>query len=419
MSTPDWADFGRHHWERHPVCLGAEPPASLDELHRLAVAACAPFRAGTRFRALPDVRFRTDQGVLRAPGDLLPGEGDATVAAYQDRLAAALDGGGWLLTVTQPFHLDHLVWSRVRRAVEELWRETGRPLLPLTAQLTLGERHDVREELAEPSLHAELVWVLQGTLRARLWPEAAGSPPPGLADPDGDVAGARRLTAAEGQLVYWPAGHRAAFHHAGRCVTLRLRIPADPRLPTAEAKNLLTDAVQAGPDHDGTVPYLPFPPPAAEDGSVPRITELTAVMAAARRTAEDAGFLRTARVRHAARASAAGLEPPPAPRAGPAEAVTRGRHLRVSARVLRMPDGPRRAVWACNGHAFSLSGATADRLLTRLRPGAEICVDALCRELDAAENDAGVLALLGKLHALRAVEVVDGDQREGVVACRH
>lgn len=418
MSTPDWADFRRRHWERQPVCLDAEPPASLGELYELAVAACAPFRAGTRFRALPDVRFRTDQGVLRAPGDLLPGESDATVAEYQERLAAALDGG-WLLTVTQPFHLDHHVWTRVLRVVEGLWRETGRPLLPLTAQLTLGERHDVREELDEPALHANLVWVLHGTLHVRLWPEAAGTPPHELADPGSEVAGARKLTATDGGLMYWPAGHRAAVHHGGRCVTLRLRIPTDRRLPTAEAKNLLTDAVQAGPDYDGTVPFLPFPAPASEDGSVPQITELISVMAAARKAADDPRFLRGVRVRHAARASSAGLEPPPAPRAGKAEAVARGCHLRVSARILRMPDGPRRAVWACNGHAFSLSGEAADRVLARLRPGAEICVGSLCREVAAEGDDAGVLALLGKLHALRAVEVLDGDEREGATACRH
>ncbi|WP_255217465.1 hypothetical protein [Myxococcus sp. AM010] len=80
--APDWARFASRHWERTPtrLRLGA-PLISPEQAFQGLVSVSAPFRLGTRFRALPDVRFFADTARLRAPGTLLPGEKDADTTA--------------------------------------------------------------------------------------------------------------------------------------------------------------------------------------------------------------------------------------------------------------------------------------------------------------------------------------------------
>ncbi|NEE21482.1 hypothetical protein G3M58_85350, partial [Streptomyces sp. SID7499] len=101
-----------------------------DAVHPLNVASCAPFRAGTRFWVMPDVRFLLGDGWLRAPGTLLPDTTDPTLDDYLDRLEAEVPGQGYLLTVRQPLLLDHALWSAVRDTVSGLWRHVGWPNLP-------------------------------------------------------------------------------------------------------------------------------------------------------------------------------------------------------------------------------------------------------------------------------------------------
>ncbi|MFG3407054.1 hypothetical protein [Streptomyces sp. NPDC048142] len=404
----DWELFARRHWDRRPVRLRARPPVGLHEVHPLNVVSCAPFRAGTRFWVMPDVRFLLGDGWLRAPGALLPDTADATLDDYLDRLDADVPGQGYLLTVRQPLLLDHALWSAVRDTVGALWRQVGWPNLPVVAEVLTGDRFTQHAGATEAPTHAALTWVLRGRLDVRLWDERGGPPPADIADPDRDVPGARTLSAGAGELLYWPGDQRHVDTYRERCVALRLRIPVDRGLPFTALRDLLADLVHAGQDNDDTVPYFPFGPGTRiddRDGVLPRLTALGGEL----RTAVDGEQLRrTLRIRWAALRSAAGLEPIPVPREG--VTITRDTRFRRTGEIVRMPDGPAHEVWAVDGNVFTLPTAASDRVYAALGDGEETGADEVCRALAAGEddrNDRTVLALLDKLYRLRGIDVVE------------
>ena len=121
--TEGWAAVCARHWNESPVRTSCRGAIDLGRAFTAVIAASEPFRAGTRFRTLPDVRFFVEEGRLRAPGRLLPDANDATVDAYFDRLDHELTGRGYLLTVEQPLLLDFALWSQVRDRLDELWRD--------------------------------------------------------------------------------------------------------------------------------------------------------------------------------------------------------------------------------------------------------------------------------------------------------
>ncbi|PCG82134.1 hypothetical protein CIB93_31705 [Streptomyces sp. WZ.A104] len=404
----DWELFGQRHWDRSPARLPAEPPVALDRIHALTVESCAPFRAGTRFWVMPDVRFLVGDGRLRAPGALLPDTGDPTLDAYLDRLDADVSGQGYLLTVSQPLLLDHALWSAVRDAISGLWRQVGWPNLPLAAEVLIGDRFTQHTGAAERPTHAALTWVLRGRMDVRLWDERGGPPPEAIADPDRPVEGVRTLSAGAGELLYWPGDQRHVDTYGDRCVALRLRVPVDRGLPFTALRDLLADLVHRGQGNDETVPYFPFGAGTRiddEDGVLPRLTALGDEL----RTAVTGEQLhRTLRVRWAALRSAAGLEPIPVPREG--VGITRRTRFRRTSEVVRMPDGPRQEVWAVNGNVFTLPAAASDRAYAALGDGEETGADEVCRALGAGDEDRTertVLALLDKLYRLRGIDVVE------------
>lgn len=403
----DWVLFGQRHWDRRPVRLRARPPFGPDAVHPLNVASCAPFRAGTRFWVMPDVRFLLGDGWLRAPGALLPDTTDATLDDYLDRLDADVRGEGYLLTVRQPLLLDHALWAAVRDTVSGLWRQVGWPNLPLTAEVLTGDRFTQHAGATEDPTHAALTWVLRGRMDVRLWDEHDGPPPPEIADQDREVPGARALSAGAGELLYWPGGQRHVDTYRERCVALRLRIPVDRGLPFTALRDLLADLVHGGQGHDETVPYFPFGPGTRiddRDGVLPRLTALGDEL----RTAVDGEQLRrTLRIRWAALRSAAGLEPIPVPREG--VPMTRDTRFRRTGEIVRMPDGPAHEVWAVDGNVFTLPTAASDRVYAALGDGEETGAEDVCRALAAGDDDRNgrtVLALLDKLYRLRGIDVV-------------
>ena len=181
------------------------------------VEAARPFRAGTRFQALPDVRFLVDGGRIRAPGDLLPGPQDITAQRYGERLDHQMGGRGRLLVVEQPLILDHALWAQVRSLVAPLWERAGYPVLPVVTELVLGERITECDGPAHELRHSTLTWVLHGTVTAT--PRDAQAGP--------------TLTAGAGDLLHWPAGQprapdevfRAAVH-GSRSARLDGRMPS-------------------------------------------------------------------------------------------------------------------------------------------------------------------------------------------------
>lgn len=401
---PDWAHFGAHRWGREPALLPAPAVVAPERAHRALTEAAAPFRDGTRFRSLPDVRFRTDGGRLRAPGGLLPAAGDRTADGYLRRLRGELPGTGWLLVAEQPLALDPVLWSAVRDELALLWSRVGWPALPVMAELTMGDRRCVRDEgLALPAEEAVLTWVLSGTLEARLWPEERGEPPPSLGP---DTEGVRTFRVRAGQMVYWPAAFRSCEVHDEGCLTLRLRVPAGPRLAAGAVKNLLAGFLETGREKNGGVPVLPFPPPADKDGRVPVASHVEAVAQAVSAVLGGPRPARALRVQWAARRSAAGLEPAPLPRdEAELSAVTFGSRVRRVSEVVRVPDGPGHWVWAVNGHVFRVTGGAGDKVLRGLPRGTVTSVAELCRAVGAPEGGGTVLTLLRALYRLRGIEV--------------
>ncbi|MFD8594371.1 hypothetical protein ACFV1L_05170 [Kitasatospora sp. NPDC059646] len=397
MTATDWTELLARVWDKEPALLPAAAPADRAHLHRTIVAACEPFRAGTVFRTLPQVRLHTPLGWLGAPGRLLPDHADPDPAAYRARLRAEPPGtgtdAGFLLSVRQPLHTDWELWSAVRDALAGLWHRVGPPCLPVEAELTEGDAFTRLAGLAAPAEHAVLTWVLDGALEAELH------------ETDG---GTRLLRAGAGELLYWPEGSRWREHHLG-CTTLRISVPRARRLATGAVKDLLAETVGARLEYDGTVPCLPHPPPA--DRPLGLAGPPAAVGEAVRRAAGGADLPAALRTRWAAWRSSAGLDPVPEPRA--AVPVHPGQRLRVLREVVRVPDGPGRWIWAVNGHAFPIGGAAGERIAEQLRPGRGSTVAELCRAVGADERNAAVLALLRKLHTLRGIDLTDGGRTDG------
>ncbi|MFF2502741.1 hypothetical protein ACFVTY_05035 [Streptomyces sp. NPDC058067] len=381
-----WKRFTEAHWGREPAAVPFPPGLRPEQVYRAVAAACAPPGDTT-----PSVRFATPQGRLRTPGTMLPGPDDPTLDAYRDRLNHQLDGNGWLLSVHQPLWRDFALWARVRDLVSGLWQAVGRPALPVTAELAVGE-HCAGPDVPAPRPGSfVLTWVLDGTMTVRLWPEHTGTE--------------FQLTAGSGDLLYWPAGCRHLDHYADRCTTLRITVPARRPAALTHVRELIADRMQQDPAYTGAPGTLPFPPPAGSDGRIGAAEPVADTARLFARTAAGPELARELRTAWVARRSAAGLEPVPPPR--PAVPLAPGTRLRASAEIFRLPDGRGRAVWAANGHTLGVEGPAAERVRARLRSGAPFTVRDLGRS--TGMRDGVLLPLLSHLHRLRAVEPVNGD----------
>lgn len=395
MSGTAWDLFAARHWQRTPVVVpapGGPRAVDADRAYRTMVEAARPFRAGTRFQALPDVRFHVEDGRIRAPGDLLPGPRDTTAERYAERLDHRLAGRGRLFVVEQGLMLDPPLWARVRSLVTPLWERVGCPVLPVVAELVLGE--GISESDGSP--HSPLIWVLRGSLTAT--PRDSGP----------------TLDAGAGDLLHWPADRPHTLSFGPRTMALRLLVPRDPRLATASVTAVVAGLVHARRDQD-RVPYLPYPPvgPHAPDEpympDVPDVPELASTAELVREVTAAPRLGRLLSALWARRVSAAGLEP--APDARPPVRLSPDDRLRSASAVVRMPlDDEQTWLWAVDGHAFSLRGTLGERVLDRLRQGDTPTVRELCAVAGPGHDEA-VVALLEKLYTLRGVDV-DGRESD-------
>lgn len=388
MSAPiDWSGL-QAHWRRRACRLqGAAPALDAARAYALVRRAAEPFRAGTRFLALPDVRFYVDGGWMRAPGDLLPGAEDADAAGYVARVRARLDGRRFQLRVSQPLFLDYALWAQARDALAGLFERFGQPSLALTAELWLGDADagtlGPRFEPAAASLRLPLL----GGSEVRCW----------RARPRAGAAPARVLRAAAGEALYWPEAGWVEEADLGPTLGLAVSVPVDGAAAAVAVKDLLAELVDAELGEQAQVAMLDFPPRGRA-----AIAPLRQVAAQMRAAAAGGDLQRALRASWAARASAAGLEPVPAPREEPLAPADRVGLDRRSA-LLRLADGEREW-WAVNGHAFSMPvHPRVDALLRALQGGAPATVAQLCAG-PRRRPDPGLLALLQRLHDLRAVE---------------
>jgi hypothetical protein len=406
----DWDRFVDRRWERAPARLPARlggPPIRPDDAFRAAAAACAPFRAGTRFRALPDVRFFAGDAQIRAPGALLPGPRDRAVDDYHRRIARQLGGERFQLFIDQPLVVDFPLWAGVRDWITDLVARVGVPVLPIACDLAIGNAARTPRGLARRPHHAVLALVLRGRVRVRLWERLWGDPPNELVDFDRHEGEAVTLEAAAGDVLYWPARFWHIEQHVGRAadasMLLRLWIPTRGARSTDVVKEVLADLLDGALDQDGAVPFLPFPP----RGEAPA-APLARAAAGLAELSRAPALARALRVVWARRVSACGLEPVPAAREA-ARPLDLSDLVRADprGRPVRMPAGGGEWIWAVNGHAFALAGQrVAARVLRRLDGGGPVPVADLCRA-EGGGWSAGARALVDELHRLRAIDVVD------------
>src|SRR5262249_54031926 len=142
---------------------------SADRAWRAVVAASAPFRLGTRFRAVPDVRLYAGDARVASPGDQLPGPDDRSLDAYVARTAGRAGSGGLQLVVTDPLVLDFALWAGVRDRVGGLLARIGAPVLPVVSELVLGTFARTPRGFTRRMHCAVVTAVLAGRLRTRIW----------------------------------------------------------------------------------------------------------------------------------------------------------------------------------------------------------------------------------------------------------
>ncbi|WP_434346465.1 hypothetical protein [Myxococcus virescens] len=390
LAPEDWARFASTHWEQSPTRLRLGTPLiPPEQAFRGLVSISAPFRFGTRFRALPDVRFFADTSRMRAPGTLLPGEQDADATAYLQRVGRELGAArGFQCFVEQPLMLDYAQWERVRAFVDGVLARVGVPVLPIISDLWLGRFTEPPQGAARREHHARFTAVLHGRLRVRQWTK--------------DAHKVRTVEARAGDVLYAPSHVWQEEASDEGALVLRLWIPVRGSEPLEAVKALAVKLLEAQGEADDTVPYLPFP---GTRGRTP-VPRLAHTASALRAVTHGPDLRQLLRIAWAQRVSASALEPVPPPRA--LEPLEEDAYVRKTppGRVVQMLDSPGQWLWAVNGHAFAGPGPFAAHVLDALAPGVPVRVGALCGLGRGASQREQVRALLETLHALRGIERV-------------
>jgi len=389
-SAVDWNPFVRRHWERAPARLTLTKPLLPPQAtFRNVIAACAPFRFGTRFRMLPDVRFHVEDGQLTGPGTLLPGEEDPSAGDYLRRAAGRLNGQDFELSIEQPFLLDFALWDATRGLLQGLLERVGVPVLPVGCELLLGRARRPPPDLARRGHHALLLLVLHGTLRVRVWEDAVD-----------EVFDLR-----PGELLHVPSSHSHRLESLDDCLALRLGIPVQGGASTDAVRDVLLSMLEGRLEHDERVPYLPF---TAAGQRVPFLEQTAETLHALTR---DPDLPRALRIVWARRVSACALEPAPAPASlEPLRDDQRVRG-RLQGNLIRVKEREGPWLWALHGHAFAgLGGTCGRRLLTALEETGPHSVASLCGLAKRGAARAELRAVLNRLHQLRGLEVVTGEE---------
>jgi len=339
--------------------------------------ACAPFREGTRFQALPDVRFWCDGARQRAPGSHLPGAGDRAASGFRARLQAS-GLSSFALRVDEPLLADAALWQAARALLCAALGADRVPVLSVPAALILCDRTE-HAPWTWPAGHARLLAVLEGSVR--------------VGDDVGEVVA--------GDAVWLPT--ERPLPHDNGALLLVLSIAVDPttirEATRAAAEAMLLRLLERQRPDDGTVVMLRSPPnidPLRGVATMPALQALAHALAAAplHATLADAVVLDAA-----LRASSLGLEPRP---------IFASKPLREDACVRLCPQGivrqrldETRWLLAVNGHAL-VAEDRADwrRLWARLCTGEAQRVDALVgrgRGAETLREWLGALLALGGL----------------------
>ncbi|MFD0556510.1 hypothetical protein FB566_1752 [Stackebrandtia endophytica] len=367
-------------WNRAHIVTSTAPSFAPEYVFSVIRDACVPFARGMRHFALPALTFEADGHPMTAPGGLLPSNDDGSMSEYRTRMSG--HARTWRLCLTEPLFTDYRLWSQVRDLLMPLWRtEVGLPVLAVASEL-IAAQGPVRVCDAETT-HIGLIVTLSGSMTLH----------------NGDTT--RRVEA--GDVVHLADSGPATLHTDDSCLVLRLRVPTGRRLPATEALKVLTDVIAADAmEAAEPVPQPLFPPPVRGRELLLETSE-----AKERPPHRDDFVARARQLAHlwwAGRASAAGLDPAPEP--GEPHPLASEDLVRLDAPIL-VASGlePDTDLWSVNGMVFTVRGPTPDRILQLLRTNEIVSVDWLCRDEDGHDN--GAEPLVNRLHALRAVKLVE------------
>ncbi len=388
--APDWARFVRRHWEKTPARLSlGQPLIPPEQAFQAVVAASGPFRFGTRFGTLPDVRFFVGEAQLRAPGELLPNEEDRNVGAYVRRVAAARGREKFQLLVEQPLLLDFALWDGVRGFVRGLLERVGVPVLPIVSEVFLGNFARAPHGAVRRPHHAVFTLVLQGGLKVRHLPEATP------------------LEARAGDVLYTPSGFSQLEACRGSCLALRLWLPVRGARPSEAVKDVLVRLLERRLPEADEVPFLDYPGRRPRAGAATSIEPLERVASGLEALTHGEDLQQALRVIWTRRVSACGLEPAPPPREHPPLEDAHLVRQAPNTHVVRMPVGAGQWIGAANGHAFPLHGHDeVAQVLQSMESGATLQVGELCRRARRGSRREALRTLLETLHALRAIDIV-------------
>ncbi|MFP2956853.1 hypothetical protein ACLEPN_03220 [Myxococcus sp. 1LA] len=406
----DWQPFVTKHWEKTPARLPLPGPIlPAEQAFQAAISACAPFRHGTRFRALPDARFFVEAARLAAPGTLLPGDDDASLEDFARRASEHLGGASVQLHIEQPFMFDFALWSALRDFLRGLLERVGVPVLPLTTDLLLGRFSRGPLGVAKRPHHALVTLVLQGRLRVRLWKKLWGTAANETEDFDRHLEKATTLEASAGELLYVPSRYWQLEEALGDCMAVRVWIPVKGSRPTDAVKDVLVGLLEAQHAHEELVPYHPYPwrkPRKGAQATIPSVEQAADTLHTLTREEDVQQVLRLIWAR---RVSACALEPVPPPEQAPPLTDTDRVRRTPGTDIIRMKDPSGLWIWAVNGHAFPGPDATlGQRLIDALSSEEPPRVGALCNLARTGPRREALRATLTALLRLRGIHVITG-----------
>lgn len=377
-----WIHTLAKHWGREPVhvpnAFGGSPLPTGD-VFSTVIDVCAPFRAGTRMRALPDVAVWTPMGRTRALHDLLPDSGDDP-RMYAKKMRAELDAAGFLVRIAEGFMGNYRLWSQMRDLVRSLWKRVGYPVVPVKTFIRLGSNFEVHLP-ADEVAQAGITLVLSGGA-------------------DITISGGGKtvdMTVGPGDVVYHPAGFARTESFHDDYMAVQVQVIEDSRQLSASVFNRGALAVDNALDVD-KVPYLQLD---SYHGRIPAAGPFKTTAETMRDNLDPESEARISAILWTQQTSAACLDPAPDPRQ-PIEFEPDTR-VRLSSLVVRNPQADGSEMWAANGHAFSVQGEAAAEWLQEFKQCTDVTVEELCG------GSQGLEALLQRLYVIRAVEMVAQD----------
>ena len=343
---------------------------------RAARRASEPFRDGLLFEAVPNVRFFSRDGVIRAPGELLIDATDVDAESYIARVQARLDDEFCHLLVEEPLMADYELWWSVRELVRELLAQRGCPVLPIASELSIGCFSTTPNDLPPADTAFTLIVVLQGVLRLNLSSSQAV------------------ISLGPGESLYIPCAYQRR-EDASNVVALRLWFPAEGRSAMDAVAPVLSSLIHREMGDVSDLPFVPFPV------DVPATLPFAEASNALERSARSDELVHRMEVVWAKRASAYGLEPVPPPR--PPRTLRADETVQLQEKPIAVSATDKGAL-AVNGHAFAVTAhPVVLALVAELKRGARRSVADLL-----SDYGDGVMPLLSKLYRLRALEVVLG-----------